>query len=102
MLGLKRFSPPSDEGGGFCEAKDGGREGVKPQENSAFSLPQSRCARQLPRQREPNDTPTFAKEPILSSPFKEWKIAFSKRGRRLSAYAQSKQALLICFCDIKF
>ena len=44
--------------------RDGGREGVKLQENASFSLPQSRCARQLPRQREPNETPSFAKEPI--------------------------------------
>ena len=64
MLGFKQLSPPSDEGGGFCEAKDEGREGVKLQENATFSLPQSRYARQLPRQREPNVTPTFAREPI--------------------------------------
>ena len=32
--------------------KDGGRE-MKPHKNATFSLPQSRFARQLPRQREP-------------------------------------------------
>ena len=30
--------PPSDEGGGFCEAKDGGRE------NERFTTPQSGCS----------------------------------------------------------
>ena len=32
--------PPSDEGGGFCEAKDGGREYKSPT-NLIISLPQS-------------------------------------------------------------
>ena len=45
--------PPSDEGGGFLrKQKVGGRE-IKPHKTATFSLPQSRFARQLPRQREP-------------------------------------------------
>jgi len=48
--------PPSDEGGGFCKAKDGGREDMKTlQKLPFFSLPQSRFTRQLPRQREPRN-----------------------------------------------
>ena len=45
--------------------RDGGRERIKIDINFGFSLPQSRFARQLPRQREPIYTPTFAKEPIF-------------------------------------
>ncbi|MEE1003356.1 MAG: hypothetical protein U0L17_06420, partial [Acutalibacteraceae bacterium] len=41
----------------------GGRERIKIDIYFGFSLPQSRFARQLPRQREPIYTPTFAKEP---------------------------------------
>ena len=42
----KLITPPSDEGGGFCKAKDGGRENT--------SLPQSsQTLGQPPRQRGP-------------------------------------------------
>ena len=46
--------------------RDGGREWVKLHKNATFSLPQFRYAQQLPRQREPNETPTFAKELFFS------------------------------------
>ena len=61
MLWFQQFSPPSDEG----------REGVKLQKNATFSLPQSRCARQLPRQREPNETPILQKHQIEIEPKKK-------------------------------
>ena len=63
MLGFQHISPPSDEGGGFLrKQKDGGRE-IRPHKTATFSLPQSRFARQLPRQRKPIHTPNLAKEP---------------------------------------
>ena len=43
--------------------RDGGREKIETDKFFGFSLPQFRFAQQLPRQREPNYTPTFAKEP---------------------------------------
>ena len=74
MLGFQQFSPPSDEGG--AEGRGGGREKRDKSINKAFLITLSRLwllkslsfslrCRQLPRQREPNETPTFAKEPNL-------------------------------------
>ena len=45
--------PPSDEGGGFCEAKDGGREQQKDATNVTILSLSFANAQQLPRQREP-------------------------------------------------
>ena len=44
--------PPSDEGGGFCEAKDGGREQQKGATKATFLSFSFAYAQQLPRQRE--------------------------------------------------
>ena len=46
--------PPSDEGGVFCEAKDGGRE--KGNIKLYFLSLSFAYAQQLPRQREPSAT----------------------------------------------
>ena len=40
--------PPSDEGGGFCEAKDGGREKLKQNIKPTVSLPQFRLRSTAP------------------------------------------------------
>ena len=45
--------PPSDEGGGFCKAKDGGREQQKGATKATFLSFSFAYAQQLPRQREP-------------------------------------------------
>ena len=45
--------PPSDEGGGFCEAKDTGREQQKGATKATFLSFSFAYAQQLPRQREP-------------------------------------------------
>ena len=45
--------PPSDEGGGFCEAKDTGREQQKGATKATILSLSFAYAQQLPRQREP-------------------------------------------------
>ena len=46
-------SSPSDVGGGFCEAKDGGRDNKKNNIKRYFLSLSFAYAQQLPRQREP-------------------------------------------------